>query len=215
MAEAPKDRAAAIRTWLMKAPRPHTVRVFGKDAREYDCEIKSGAAWSDTAVSIASLEPVRLEAMSAEGKLLRAVVVDSLIEKEEQAAAHAQTVFQAFQSTDPETQRIIVFAQLIERAHERATTAIQETVGVAFGKMQEICDSLAQQAATDRGSANELTLGIRQLIIQQAQEAAERLTEPETSPLEKMAESFMSGQAMAQAEQPAAAAAAKPTNGKH
>jgi hypothetical protein len=213
MAEAPKDRAAAIRTWLMKAPRPASVRIFAKDGREYDVDIKAGAAWSDTAVSIAALEPVRMEANSAEGKLLRAVVVDSLIEKEEQAAAHAQTVFQAFQSTDPETQRIIVFAQLLERAHDRATSAIQETVGVAFGKMQEICDSLAQQAATDRGSANELTLGIRQLIIQQAQEAAERLQEPETSPLEKMAESFLSGQelAKAQEQQPAT----KPTNGKH
>lgn len=208
---APKDRAAVIRTWLMKAPRPNNVRIFSKDGREYDVEIKSGAAWSDTAVSIAALEPVRLEANSTEGKLLRAVVVDTLLEKEEAAAQHQATVFQAFQSTDPETQRIIVFAQLIERAHDRATEAIRDTVGVAFGKMQEICDSLATQAATDRGSANELTLGIRQLIIQQAQEAAEQLQAPESSPLEKMAESFMSGQQMAQAE---AQAAPKP-NGKH
>ena len=185
MADAPKDRAAVIRTWLMKAPRPSTVRIFAKDAREYDVEIKSGAAWSDTAVSIAALEPVRMEANAADGKLLRAVVVDTMLEKEEQAAAHHATVVQAFQTTDPETQRMIVFAQLLERAHDRATSAIENTVGVAFGKMQEICDSLAQQAATDRGSANELTLGIRQLILQQAQEAAQSLTEPEQSPLEK------------------------------
>jgi len=213
MADAPKDRPAAIRTWLMKAPRPENVRIFAKDGREYDVDIKPGAAWSDTAVSIAALEPVRMEANSKEGKLLRAVVVDSLVEKEEQAAAHAATVFQAFQTTDPETQRMIVFAQLLERAHDRATTAIENTVGVAFGKMQEICDSLAQQAATDRGSANELTLGIRQLILQQAQEAAASLTEPEHGPLEKLAESFMSGKQMAEVE--AAGQQTKTTNGKH
>jgi hypothetical protein len=212
MADAPKDKAAVIRTWLMKAPRPNSVRIFAKDGREYDVEIKSGAAWSDTAVSIAALEPVRMEANSNEGKLLRAVVVDTLLDKEEAAQQHQQTVFQAFQSSDPETQRIIVFAQLIERAHDRATNAIQETIGVAFGKLQEICDSLATQAATDRGSANELTLGIRQLLVQQAQEAADRLVEPETSPLEKMAESFMSGQQLAASQ---GASETKPTNGKH
>jgi hypothetical protein len=214
MADAtPKDKAAVLRTWLMKAPRPANVRIFAKDGREYDVEIKSGAAWTDTAVSIAALDPVRMEANSADGKLLRAVVVDSLMDKEESAQQHQQTVFQAFQSTDPETQRIIVFAQLIERAHDRATNAIQETVGVAFSRMQEICDSLATQAATDRGSANELTLGIRQLIIQQAQEAAEQLQQPEASPLEKMAESFLSGQELAKANE-AQQPAAKP-NGKH
>lgn len=212
MAEKPTDRAAAIRTWIMKNPRPALLRVYSLDGKEWDVEIKPGAAWSDTAVSIAALEPVRLEAMAPDSKLLRACVVSDLVAKEEQAAANAHASFVAMQSTDPETQRLIALATLVANAHERATDAIRETVGVAFAKMQEICDSLAQQANASTATANELTVAIRNLLIQQAQEAADLIHDKEESPLEKLASNFMAGQAMADAEK--AAAPTKP-NGKH
>lgn len=206
-----KDRAAAIRTWLMKAPRPASLRVYAHDGKEYDVELRQGAAWSETAVNVAALLPQRIEAMSQDGKLLRAVLVDTLIEKTEAATAQSQAAFAAMQSTDPETQRMLCFATLIERAHERATEAIRETVTQAFSMQREIAESLAQQAATERSTANELTVAIRNLLVQQAQEAAESIKEQEQSPLERMAESFMTGQAAAGA----AGAAATPTNGKH
>ena len=209
-AEKPTDVAAALRSWLMKAPRPHAVRIYARDGKEYDCEIKPGTAWSETAVSVTALEPERLEATSADGKLLRACKVSDLVAREENAQAQAQSSFAAMQSTDPETQRLIAIATLIERAHERATDAIQQTVGVAFTRMQEICDSLAQQANAAQASANDLTVGIRNLLIQQAQEAAEE-AKGEPSPLEQFASQFMAGKAAAEAE---AMPAAKP-NGKH
>jgi hypothetical protein len=207
----PADRAAAIRTWLMKAPRPSSLRVYSTDGKEYDVELRQGVAWSETAVNVAALLPQRIEASSAEGKLLRAVIVDTLVAKEEQAAQQAQASFVAMQSTDPETQRMICFATLLERAHERATEAIRETVAQAFSMQREISESLAQQSATERATANELTVAIRNLLVQQAQEAADLIADKEESPLERMASSFMSGQAAAQAE----TAATKPTNGKH
>jgi uncharacterized protein (DUF2267 family) len=198
----------------MKAPRPVSLRVYSTDGKEYDVELKQGSAWSETAANVAALLPQRIEASSAEGKLLRAVIVDTLVAKEESATAQAQASFLAMQSTDPETQRMICFATLIERAHERATEAIRETVGAAFSMQREIADSLAQQAATERGTANELTTAIRNLLVQQAQEAADAITEQAQSPLERMAESFMTGQSAAGVVG-AQAAAAKPTNGKH
>jgi hypothetical protein len=210
----PTDRAGAIRTWLMKAPRPAALRVYSTDGKEYDVELRQGAAWSETAVNVAALLPNRIEASSAEGKLIRAVIVDTLVAKEENAAQQQQAAFVAMQSTDPETQRMICFATLLERAHDRATEAIRETVGQAFGMQREIAESLASQAATERGTANELTVAIRNLLVQQAQEAADLIVEKETSPLERMAESFMSGQQLA-AGNAAAAAETKPTNGKH
>lgn len=209
MAEKPTDRAAAIRTWLMRAPRPASLHVYSRDGKEYDVEIKAGVAWSETSISVAALEPERIEALSIDGKLLRATVVNDLVAKEEAAVAQQTAAFASLSSSDPETQRFIAIATLIERAHERATEAIRETVGVAFSKMQEICDSLATQANAAQQSANDLTVGIRNLLIQQAQEAAEE-AKGEPSPLEQMAQSFMSGQAMAEAN----AQAPKP-NGKH
>lgn len=211
MAEKPTDVSVALRSWLMKAPRPHSVRIYARDGKEYDCEIKPGVAWSETAVSVTALEPERLEATSADGKLLRACKVADLVAREESVQAQAQSSFAAMQSTDPETQRLICFATLLERAHERSTSAIENTVAVAFTRMQEICDSLAQQANAAQASANDLTVGIRNLLIQQAQEAAEE-ARGEPSPIEQFASQFMAGKAAAEAgaEMPVA----KP-NGKH
>lgn len=208
----PADRAGAIRTWLMKQPRPLALRVYSTDGKEYDVELRQGAAWSETATNVAALLPQRIEASGEGGKILRAVIVDTLVAKEEAAATQTSAAFAAMQSTDPETQRMICFATLIERAHERATEAIRETVGAAFSMQREIADSLAQQAATERGTANELTTAIRNLLVQQAQEAADAITEQAQSPLERMAESFMTGQNAAAA---TGATPAKPTNGKH
>lgn len=205
------DRAAAIRTWLMKAPRPTSLRVYATDGKEYDVELRQGVAWSETAVNVAALLPQRIEAFSADGKLLRAVIVDTLVAKEEAAQAQAQASFAALQSTDPETQRMICFATLLEKAHERATEAIRETVSQAFAMQRDISESLAQQAATERAQANELTVAIRNLLVQQAQEAADLIQEKDESPLEKLATSFMQGQELRKAEE----APTKPTNGKH
>ena len=213
MAEKPTDVSVALRSWLMKAPRPHSVRIYARDGKEYDCEIKPGVAWSETAVSVTALEPERLEATSADGKLLRACKVADLVAREESVQAQAQSSFAAMQSTDPETQRLICFATLLERAHERSTSAIENTVAVAFTRMQEICDSLAQQANAAQASANDLTVGIRNLLIQQAQEAAEE-ARGEPSPIEQFASQFMAGKAAAAAEAGAEMPVAKP-NGKH
>ncbi|HXI60664.1 MAG TPA: hypothetical protein VNO55_31600 [Polyangia bacterium] len=210
------DNAALIRTWIMKSPRPAALRVYARDGREFDIPIKPGQAWLDTAVSIAALEPERIEALSEDETLLRATVVADLFKKAEAQERHEASAEIAMQATDPETQRIIVFAKLLERAHDRSTTAIENTVNVAFTKLQEICGSLAEQAQAAQQSANDLAVGIRSLLIQQAQEAATAAATPESSPLERMAESFMSGQALKGATEPAAAAnGAKPNGKKH
>lgn len=216
------DRSAAIRLWCLKSPRPSSLRVYGKDGREHDVEIKPGTSWSDAAVSIAALNPERLEAYTAEGKLIRAVPVDDLIRKEETQAAQQQASFTAMQTTDPETQRMIVFAELLERAYSKAYDSSQQTVQVAFTQLQEICNSLAQQATASQQSANDLSIGIRNLLVQQAADAVESAGAAETSPMEKLAANFLSGQQMAAAEaaaqpngapKPNGAAAAK-SNGK-
>jgi hypothetical protein len=213
--------AAAIRLWCLKAPRPATLRVYGKDGREHDVEIRPGTSWSDAAVSIAALEPERLEANTIEGKLIRAVSVADLLRKEETQQVQQAATFSAMQTTDPETQRMIVFAELLERAYAKAYDSSQQTVQVAFTQLQEICGSLAEQASASHAAANELSMGIRNLLVQQANEAVESATTgPEQSPMEQLAANFLQGQTLAQAQgAPTNGAAApkngKPTNGKH
>jgi len=213
------DRAAAIRLWCLKAPRPSSLRVYGRDGREHDVEIKPGTSWSDAAVSISALDPERLEAYTLDGKLIRAVPVADLIRKEETAQQQQAATFSAMNTTDPETQRMIVFAELLERAYAKAYDSSQQTVQVAFTQLQEICGSLAEQASASHAAANELSMGIRNLLVQQANEAVESATTPEQSPMEQLAANFLQGQTLAQAQGAPNGAAApkngKPTNGKH
>jgi hypothetical protein len=201
----------------MRSPRPAALRVYAKDGREFDIPIKAGQAWLDTAVSIAALEPERIEAMTADETLLRATVVSDLLKKAETAEKADAATEVAMQASDPETQRLIVFARLLERAHDRSTTAIENTVNVAFTKLQEICGSLADQASAAQDSANSLAVGIRQLLIEQAQDAATSAAQaPEEGPLEKLASNFLSGQRAAEAtqQQPAQTNGQAKSNGK-
>lgn len=216
------DRAALIRLWCLKAPRPSSLRVYGSDGREHDVEIKAGTSWSDAAVSIAALGPDRLEAYTLEGKLIRAVAMTDLQRKEEAQAVQQAATFSAMQTTDPETQRMIVFAELLERAYAKAYESSQSTVAVAFTQLQEFSANLAAQATASTQSANELSVAIRNLLVQQAQEAVESAVTPEESPMEKLAANFLSGQQLAQAQAAGGAATpapkangAKTTNGKH
>jgi predicted transcriptional regulator len=208
------DNAAAIRSWLMAAPRPKKIQVYARDGKEYEIKVLPNAAWSETATSIEALDPERLEATADDSTLIRAVSVADLIKKEQKAQTQQAAVSAAMTATDPETQRMIVFAELLEKAYAKAYESSQQTVQVAFTQLQEICGSLAEQASHSNQAANELTVGIRNLLIQNANERAAELTNaPEPSPLEKFAGHFLTGATAAEATQPAAKAA-KP-NGKH
>jgi hypothetical protein len=148
------------------------------------------------------------------------VPVADLIRKEETAQQQQAATFSAMNTTDPETQRMIVFAELLERAYAKAYDSSQQTVQVAFTQLQEICGSLAEQASASHAAANELSMGIRNLLVQQANEAVETAGAVEESPMEKLAANFLQGQTLAQAQQTAPNGAAapkngKPTNGKH
>lgn len=209
------ETTAALRSWLMKPVRPSKLQVYAKDGREYDIQIKPNCSWAETASSICSLDPERVEALGEDGKLLRATVVASLVQAVEQAAKQTAAVSAAMQSSDPETQRLIVFAELLQRTSDRALEMCERTQGAAFDRMQGICDSLAAQATAAQQTANDLTVAIRSLLIQQAQDAVDEANAnpAPTNSLETLASNFLAGATMGQAQNGAPAAA--PTNGKH
>lgn len=218
------DKAALIRTWLMTGPgnvaqkRPSKVMAYAADGREWDMDVPERINWAQLAATIESLDCERLEALDEKGKLLRATTMAELYAKEAKKEEQRAAVTAAMQTQDPETQRMIVFAELLERAYGRAYDMSQQTIQAAFERIGGICDSLATQANAANASANELTVGIRNLMIQHAQEVADsQLNQPEQSPLEKLAGNFLVGQEMSKFEQQQAAVtttAAKP-NGKH
>lgn len=212
----PTDRAAAIRTWLMRAPRPAALQVVGTEGKEYDVKLKQGEPWSAVAISVAALNPERIEALSTEGNLLRACVVSDLVAKDEKSEQLKQSAFLAMSATDPETQRLIVFAELLQRTADKAIDCVAATYGTAFDRLAALAESAERRADTQAASAMELSIAIRNLMIEHAQETVDNATpKPEPSPLEQLASNFMAGASAAQAETSAGAAAAQaPTNGK-
>lgn len=213
------ETTAAVRSWLMKPVRPTKLRVYAKDGREYDIGIKLNSSWAETASTICSLDPERIEAMGDDDKLIRASAVASLVQQVETAQQQSAATVTAMQSADPETQRLIVFAELLSRSSDRAIEMIERTTGAAFEKMQLICDSLAQQANAAQQSANDLTVGIRNLLIQQAQDALDDANTARgggnAHPLETMAANFLGGAQLGQAQTAAAPVTPAKTNGKH
>lgn len=207
------ETAAALRAWLMKPTRPTKLRVYAKDGREYDIGIKPNSSWAETATSICSLDPERVEAMGDDDKLIRAAVVASLVQAVAKEETRAVAVSAAMQSSDPETQRLIVFAELLARSNDRALEMVERTTGQAFERLQGFCDMLAISATAAQQSANDLTVGIRNLMIQQAQDVVDQANAGgnEPHPLEKLAGNFLAGAQMGQAQ----AATPGPTNGKH
>ena len=211
----PTDRAAALRTWLMKAPRPVKLQVYGTDGTERDVVLRQGAPWSEIAISVAALLPERVEALSSEGHVLRACIVSDLVAKEEKAEAVKQSTFLAMNATDPETQRLIVFAELLQRTAVIAIEAVQANQAVLLDRLASLAESAERRADTQAESALQLSVAIRNLMLEHAQETIERATEKEESPLEQMASNFLSGKAAAEAEAGGAQAPAKSKpNGK-
>jgi len=212
----PTDVATALRTWLMKAPRPVKLQVYCADGRESDVELRQGEPWSSIAVSVAALKPERIEALSKEGNMLRACIVADLVQKEENAAALKQSSFVAMSATDPETQRIIVFAELLQRTADKAIDAVERNSSACYERLLALAESAERRADTQAESAMQLSIAIRNLMIEHAQETIEHATAKEESPLEQMASNFLSGKAAADAEAGAQAAQAKPNGkGKH
>lgn len=208
----PTDRTAALRTWLMKAPRPAKLQVYTADGREVDAELRQGEPWSAIAVSVAALQPDRVEALTKEGTLIRACVVADLVQKVEAAEGLKQSTFLAMNATDPETQRLIVFAELLARISDKAIDAVRENQSVLLDRLASLAESSERRADTQAESALQLSVAIRNLMLEHAQETIERVTEKEASPLEQMAQNFLSGKAAAEAEA-GGAPPAKP-NGK-
>lgn len=116
-----------IRAWLLKQPRPEIVRVISLDGAEH--EVRCGRRWADTARAICTLDPATLHALSADGDVLRAERIVETGVPEPQDDREPLTV-PSILSRDPETARIITFAQLLERAHEKSNDFVRD-----FGKI--------------------------------------------------------------------------------
>jgi hypothetical protein len=170
-----------IRSWLMSQPRPTTVRVVALDGQSHTIEM-ANVSFVNVAETLLALEPDKLEAIGADGKLLRAV---RPAEQGPPEPSEQDKALDAFATSDPETTRVIIFARLISDAYRHST----ET---AFDRMVSLFE-----AVNRRSEALEKSLELTQRILTKA--AADQLTAQvegggTSGLLEQMLTSFLTAQ---------------------
>jgi hypothetical protein len=123
------ERIKKIRSWLMKQPRPHAVRVMTLDGEINDVRIPPNPRWVDVAQTIDSLEIATLEAHDENGALLRAERYGE--EPELLPDTSGPVPIPPALANDPETARTTHVANLLARAYEHSTN-------VAFDKLVQL-----------------------------------------------------------------------------
>lgn len=173
-------RDFTIRGWLLYQPRPSSLRLHcGTD--RHDLPIQNGQSWARIAQSVDAMAPDMIQALDAEGKVLRAC---RPYEQQSGDDDDDENKTRVPQGTDPETARWTLFAQLLSEAYRHANE-------VAFGKMVELFGAVSK-----RGESLERSLASTERMLRKAYEdQLEQAMAQTEDPLTQMASAFMGGQA--------------------
>lgn len=131
-----------IRAWLMAMPRPVLLVVTTEDGQrlELPCGSGAGVGWKKLSETIHALAWMRLEAYGKDEALIRAC--QPKFEESEDAPASPASPARAVvvpPGADGETQRLIIFANLIAEAYKHSNTE-------AFARLSEMISSSMERA---------------------------------------------------------------------
>ncbi len=190
--------AAELRTWLLAQPRPASLRIIAGDQVAHKLAITEGMQWKQAAESVMALQPELVEALDADGALLRAVRPDDFESEEEEPAE----VIEVPAGSDPESQRLIIFAKLISHAYEHSTD-------VAFERLASLFESVVKRSEAQEKTISALDRMLQKMVVEKLTAEADGGGDGGPLTLESLFQGFMQGKMQAQVEK----AAAVPTNG--
>jgi hypothetical protein len=146
-----------LRRWLKRQPHPVMVRACSPNGDERCVKIGvSNSRWRD-AEEILEAYP-KLEALDGSNNIMRVFNADDGNEAKEEPANAVVS--------DPETARLVTFAQLLATACDKAAARHEAAYKYAFDKLAELADILARReqayekayaealAATPQGEAD-------------------------------------------------------------
>jgi len=199
-----------IKAWLMKQPRPAVVAVTALDGALH--EVTCQGQWMAIAETLSALHPELLQAKAADGKLLRAIRPNDQTEDWSDEGNPPQRVPSLhaipITSSDPETQRFALVAQLLADAYKSCNAGLVRLLNAQNDKAGDV----------ERAREAIYTAHIRQLEAQIKELGAE----PQGGGgdmFETMLAQFMGGVATARAQQHPSAPPPPPppptANGKH
>ena len=189
--------AGEIRGWLLRQPRPATLRVVTEDDRHHEVNVTGSVSWAAIAKSIHALDPALIEAYDDKGKLIRAVKPQDDDDDEDGEKREASPLVIP-QGTDPQSIMLIHFADLLASAYRHSTD-------VAFERLTSLFEAVNRRSESLERSL-ESTHRLLRKVVQEQVEAA-----PEDEKKDLITE-MVEGFAAAAAQNGAANGA--PTNGK-
>jgi hypothetical protein len=171
----------ALRGWLLRQPRPVTIRIVTPDQQHHELTIDG--SWQSAAESVLALGPELVQALDGQGKLLRAVRPAE--EARDQPGSSPSTVASTPlpPNADPQTVMLSHFADLLAAAYRHSTE-------VAFDRMVSLFE-----AVNRRSEALERSLDTTHRLLRKAwEEQVAAAADKETDPLTEMVGAFMGGQ---------------------
>jgi hypothetical protein len=182
--------ARALRGWLLTQPRPVTIRVAADDGNAHMIKVERGASWAKIATTVAALQPELVEALAADGSLIRAVRPDEVAA--EDAGDEDPTAIPAVLAQDTENARLIIFAKLLADAYKHTTD-------VAFERLANLFEASTKRSESLERTVDAQSRQIQKLILDQIQEAGADAGPGGELTLETMMSSFLQGKAQAKA----------------
>jgi hypothetical protein len=173
--------ADAVEAWIKKKPRPKILRLVTGDATR-EIKLHPGQTWRPIVDSLLDMDPDRIEALDSDGGLLRAVSAENetVASPPAQAGTKRPVQLTATAVADPESQRFILFAQLLSEAYRHAND-------VAFARMVDLFEAVNER--------HETTERLIEQLHKLLQKAAAQAMEGETpsDPLETLFKAFTGG----------------------
>ena len=195
-----------LRNWLMKSPRPDTVRITFEDEEQRIISRPGLTTWKEVAETISALNPMLIEAIAKDGSTQRATKA-SEISTEVRQRDNDRIQAPAVLATDPESARLCYVADIIHRAYQHATDVAFEKViqanDTCFTRMAEIVQRVVDRSEVlerkyERAEA-ERNREIRE-HIEDALAAAEE--KGEMGPISGLLQSFVGGMQLGSKEAP-------------
>lgn len=139
----------AFKAWLRRKPKPNRVRATCEDGPDRTVAInaRTGASfWNDTIATLASLRVVRVEALDAEGNVLRSrdVDPDDGADGEEPEEQEEPELPPAAKPTTTDA-TLIQFAKLLSEAYRNGADAQRASSEVAFTRLVELTNVAFQR----------------------------------------------------------------------
>ena len=175
-----------VRLFLVHAPKPAKVIVHTAE-EVHEIIPGTGKTWTSIAHTIVALEANFIEVFAADGTLARALRAD------DKAPGSAAALPSLPLNADPETARLMHFANLLFRATEFSTT-------LAFDKMCDLFERLNERSQAIEQRLERTEAAYRRTLNEQLREAFEAAAEeregdgpPDENPIMAMARAFFEG----------------------